>query len=244
MPTFLITGASRGLGLEFTKQILANSPENKVIAAARNPSASAGLQALVKANPGRLDLLTIDVSSPESVKSGIAFAGKLPSAAHGIDVLINNAGVQTAGFKSATKSSRDELDADLRTNLLGTIDVVLESLPLLRLGSLKKVLTIGSIVGSLGGPYSTSPIVAVYSVSKVALHMWVQKISVELKDEGFTFMISHPGWVKTEMGGGKDGPGDIEEEESVRGVLKYFDASTPEADNGRFFNYTGETLPW
>lgn len=79
MPTYLITGASRGLGLEFTKQILANSPSNKIIAGARNPSTAAGLQALLKANPGRLDLISLDVTNLESVKVGPSFFFKQSS---------------------------------------------------------------------------------------------------------------------------------------------------------------------
>lgn len=73
MPTYLITGSSRGIGLAFTTKILASSSENRVIATARNPSEAEGLQALLKANPGRLDLVALDVSNPESVKARYFF---------------------------------------------------------------------------------------------------------------------------------------------------------------------------
>lgn len=204
---------------------------------------SRGSPGAPQGEPGRLDLVALDVSNPDSVKRGIAAVAKLEAAALGVDVLINNAGVAKGLWKSPTQSTREELEGDLATNLLGVVDVTIEALSLLRAGKLKKILTIGSNAGSFGEWVSALPVATTYSVSKAAVHFWSKKLSAELAPEGFTVMIAHPGTVVTDMNGGKDGPGEISPE-SVHGVLKYLNTSTPGADNGRFFSYDETTLPW
>lgn len=72
MPTYFITGATRGLGLEFARQLLARDKSVQIIAAARNPATATELQALIKAEPGRIETVKLDVSDPKSVEvSGV-----------------------------------------------------------------------------------------------------------------------------------------------------------------------------
>ncbi|KAK4699936.1 hypothetical protein P7C70_g6318, partial [Phenoliferia sp. Uapishka_3] len=235
--TYLITGASRGLGLEFARQLLASSPNNVVIAAARNPSTATELQALVKANPGRIESVKLDVSDEQSVEAGVAEVAKSTLGKGGIDVLINNAGVLTAGWKSATQTfvsfvesatahqlkyprfskprSLADLQKDLQTNLFGVISITHALLPLLREGSQKKIWTVSSLCGSLGGSLSDGPAAAMYSVSKAAVNMYLVKLARELDEEKFTVIAFHPGYVTTDMNGGTSGPAEISREESV-----------------------------
>lgn len=168
-------------------------------------------------------------------------------------MLINNAGILTAGNKPPTTScvippsvqlhrrnqpliwlfrTFEELETDLRTNLFGVIDTTQALLPLLRAGHGKKVWTVSSILGSVGGPLSDTTAAATCgfstwsnqarretdqrnppdSISKAALNMYIRKIGAELAGEQFTVLAFHPGYVKTDM---NDGLGNIFKEESV-----------------------------
>ncbi|KAM0746053.1 NAD(P)-binding protein [Meredithblackwellia eburnea MCA 4105] len=247
-PVYFITGASRGLGLEFAKQILEKEKDSFVIATARDPSAAKGLQALVAANPGRIHALKMDVTSEGSVKAAVNEVESLNLVKNGVDVLINNAGVALGTkadgtFKTALTGSVEDLAIEFTTNVVGVILTTQHLIPLLRKGTQKKILTIGSAAGSLGGYFADLPWVATYSTSKSAVHMWTRKVAAELKDEGFTVIIAHPGYVKTDMAGGPDGPADIYPDEAVEKTLAVFNSKTPE-DTGKLFSYTGETLPW
>jgi len=95
--TYLITGANRGLGLEYVRQIVAHEPDSRVIAAARNPDGAAELQKLIAAHPGKIEALQLDVSDQASIAAAAERAASLEFAKGGIDVLLNNAGVNVVG---------------------------------------------------------------------------------------------------------------------------------------------------
>ncbi|KAI5474410.1 hypothetical protein MNV49_003378, partial [Pseudohyphozyma bogoriensis] len=242
--TYLITGAARGLGLETARQLLALLPSNRVIAAARSPKTAKELQALIEANPGRIAAVTLDVGDPKSIQRGIAEVAALDLAKDGIDVLHNNAGIVGEGnWATATQLPISNLEALLRINLIGTVNVTLAALPLLRAGKGKKIFTTSSIVGSIGGPLTqASPRAAGsahYAVSKAAIDMYFVKLSKELGPEGFTIVMFHP--VSTDMNHGR---GDISKEESVEQTIKNIFLGKGPAENGKFFYYTSEEIPW
>ncbi|KAL8292452.1 hypothetical protein RQP46_001064 [Phenoliferia psychrophenolica] len=242
--TYLITGASRGLGLEFARQLLASSPSVRVIAAARNPAGAAELQALIKSEGAeRIVAVTMDVSDPKSIEAGVAEVKKTTLGQSGIDVLLNNAGVLAGGWNAPTASTIAELQENLQTNLFGVISTTHAFLPLLREGAGKQIWTLSSILGSIGGPTSDAPSAAMYSVSKCAVNMYLRKLARELDAEKFTVLMVHPGYVKTDMTGGVTGPADIFKEESVAGVIKTLQSKSV-AQSGTFWQYSGESLPW
>ncbi|KAI5474928.1 hypothetical protein MNV49_002178 [Pseudohyphozyma bogoriensis] len=242
--TYLISGASRGLGLETARQLLALSPSNQIIAAARTPSKAAELQKLIKENPGRIEAVTLDVKDAASIKSGVAAASKLDLAKNGIDVLINNAGVagSRAPLGTALQAQISDFEEVYRVNVYGAVSLTQEAMPLLRAGKSKKIFTTSSNMGSIQWQKG-SAMAAAYSSSKAAVNMYFAKLATELADEKFTVIVHCPGWVKTDMNGGVDGPAVLYVEDSVSQTIKnVFSKGLDES--GKFYQYDGKELPW
>lgn len=226
---FVVTGANRGIGLEFVRQLAARGAS--VHCTARDPAGATELQALAAASEGRVRVHALDVTDDASVAR---FASALPQA---IDVLINNAG------RSAKKLPLEELPFEeifgaFDTNAMGPLRVTRALLPALRRGATKKVLHISTQRASLtnnveGDSYG-------YRMSKAALNMAVRSLAIDYRDEGIVNLLVHPGWVQTDMGGPQ---APTPASESVERLLAFVDAATLE-HSGRFFNYTGEELPW
>jgi NAD(P)-dependent dehydrogenase (short-subunit alcohol dehydrogenase family) len=223
-PTVVITGANRGLGLEFAKQLGARGYH--VIGTARSPETATEL----KATGASVEQL--DVAESASVRAFAERLGDQP-----IDILINNAGILVS------EGGIEEIDVDsiarsYEVNSLGPMRVTQALLPNLRSGTRKLVVQISSTMGSIarndGGGYYA------YRSSKAALNMLNRSLAHELEDEGFVCVVLHPGWVKTDMGGPN---ARIEPQESIAGMLKVIDGLNAEK-NGRFYNFRGEELPW
>jgi NAD(P)-dependent dehydrogenase (short-subunit alcohol dehydrogenase family) len=226
--TVLITGANRGLGLEFARQYRAAGW--KVLATARQPDAAADLKALGEG----VRIVALDVTQSTSVAALIAALDKQP-----IDLLINNAG-QGVGLEggSLAQLKIEDFDRVLDVNVLGPVRVTQALLPNLRAGKGKMIVGISSGLGSIaenreGGYYG-------YRESKAALDMFMRSLAAELKDEGFICVAMIPGWVKTDMGG-PNAP--LTPEESVTGMRKVLDGLKPE-NTGQFWSYKGTQVPW
>lgn len=220
MARALITGANRGIGLAMARQLKERGDE--VIAAVRQSSDE--LKALgVRIEEG------VDVASDEAVRS---LKERLGDAR--IDVLVCNAGV-------LERVSLDELDLEscrrqFEVNALGPLRVVHALLP--NLGEGSKIALITSRMGSIadntsGGHYG-------YRMSKAALNMAGVSLAHDLKGRGIAVAILHPGFVRTRMTGGS---GQLEPEESARGLIARMDELTLETSGG-FWHQSGERLPW
>jgi len=227
--TVLITGANRGLGLEFARQY--NAAGWQVIATARQPDAASDLKALGE----RVRIAPLDVTKPESVAALAASLGKQP-----IDLLINNAGQGVGLDRGRPLSDVDlkEFARILDVNTMGPVRVTQALMPNLRAGQGKMIVGISSGLGSIsgndeGGFYG-------YRESKAALGMFLRSLAAELKKEGFICVAIIPGWVKTDMGG-PDAP--LTPEESVAGMRKVLDGLKPE-NTGQFWSYKGTQVPW
>lgn len=235
MPTLLITGASRGLGLEFVRQYAAEGWQ--VIAACREPAKATALKALAANHPA-IQLETLDVTDSTSIT---ALAARLTGQA--IDVLINNAGIYSGtGIKDDQSQSFGTLDSAawlrvLQANTVAPLIVTQALMNNLRLGKDRKIVMISSMMGSInrapGGAYA-------YRSSKAALNMAMRNLAGELRAEGFSVVSFHPGWVKTDMGG--DGA-DISPETSVTG-MRHLIAGLTADKSGAFLSYDGASLPW
>lgn len=220
----LVTGANRGIGLEFARQLSAKG--FNVIGTARNPVKATEL----KATGARVEPL--DVTDTASVA---ALAQSLDGVA--IDILINNAGMLNREDSSLDTLDFDVMERSFQVNSLGPLRVTQALLPNLRSGNGKTIVNITSRLGSIelstGGLYS-------YRTSKTALNQINKIVSSELASEGFTSIVIHPGWVRTDMGGAN---ATLSKTESVSGMLGVIDKLTTES-NGKFFNYDGSELPW
>ena len=228
MPTVLITGASRGIGLEFAKQYAADGWT--VLAGARNPDTIA--DALGTA-PGDFALVRLDVCDPASVAILSERLRGTP-----IDLLINNAGLYGPRRPPLGAIHYPAWSDVLNTNVLGAMRVTEAFVDNLRAGAGKCIAAISSKVGSMadntsGGGY-------IYRSSKAAMNSVFRSLAIDLSDEGIRVAILHPGWVRTDMGGVN---ALIDAPESVAGMRRVIAGLTPE-QSGRFFNYDGRAIPW
>jgi NAD(P)-dependent dehydrogenase (short-subunit alcohol dehydrogenase family) len=229
--TALITGANRGLGLEFARQFAADSW--KVYAACRAPAEASDLQKLAAASGGHLETLALDVTDMASVRAAAAKLAGIP-----IDLLINNAGVGSPKGQKLGSLDYGAWARVLDTNTLGPMRVAEAFLGNIERGGQKKIVTITSGMGSIadngsGGSYA-------YRSSKAAVNMVVKSLSVDLAGRGITCIVMNPGWVRTDMGGPG---GQLSPEQSIAGMRKVIEGLTP-ADSGKFFNHNGKNYAW
>jgi NAD(P)-dependent dehydrogenase (short-subunit alcohol dehydrogenase family) len=226
----IVTGANRGLGLEFTRQLLARG--DHVVAACRHPGKASELNHLAGEYPGRLHVLPLDVAEE---KSRTAFARELPLVADGIDLLINNAGVLHSGERWGSVSEANLADS-LRTNAMGPF--LLTQALVSQLAAHATVANISSGMGSISDdPDFHSPS---YRISKAALNMATRMLARALESRGIPVIALCPGWVRTDMGGSS---AQITPPESVSALLQVIDAVTPERSGG-FFDRFGKPMPW
>jgi NAD(P)-dependent dehydrogenase (short-subunit alcohol dehydrogenase family) len=226
MSTILITGANRGIGLEFVRQYAAEGW--RVHAACRDPDKAAELK-VVK---GDVRLHRLDVTDEGQIDALEAALAGEP-----IDILINNAGVRGMGDSFGGTEVAGWLET-LRVNAIAPVRVSEGLITNLERGHRKLIVNITSRLGSVaenssGGSYA-------YRSSKAALNMAAKSMSVDLKGRGITVVVFHPGWVQTDMGG-SGAP--VTPPESVAGMRAKI-AKLTAADSGHFFNYTGQPIPW
>lgn len=230
----VITGANRGLGLEFTRQWLARG--GSAFALVRDVASTSDLSELQDEADDRLRILGCDVADATSI---VDTAGEIMDLEDGIELLINNAGAR--GERGDLESL--DIDAILSTieiNALAPLRLTRVLLPALRAGggAPPRVVHISSLMGSIednrsGGSYA-------YRISKAALNMVCRTMAHDLAADGIVTVALHPGWVATRMGG-PEGP--LSAQEAVREMLATIDTLTAEA-SGRFLDRNGEPLPY
>jgi NAD(P)-dependent dehydrogenase (short-subunit alcohol dehydrogenase family) len=240
MPTVLVTGAGRGLGLEFAKQY--STDGWSVLACVRDPVRAAELTTLAETSGGRVEVQRVDVGDFASIDS---LAQQL--AGRPIDVLINNAG--TMGERSFARegiavgkfgaSNFDEWAQVFRVNTFAPMKMAEAFIDNLANGEQKKLISLTSVLSSisknnLGGLYA-------YRASKAALNAISRSLGLDLQRKfGVTAIVMHPGWVRTEMGGER---ADIDAATSVAGMRSVIAGLTKE-HSGRFWMYDGSEIPW
>ena len=224
MTTIMITGASRGLGLEFARQFY--NEEYRVIATCRNPKNANELHTI-----GDIDIHSLDVTDDKSVSN---LADKLRG--ENIDILINNAGVigQREGFG---RLDYDIWAETMDTNVFGPMRVAEAFRDNVMNSEKKQMIFITSRMGSIT---EAVPNAYVYRSSKAALNMAVKCLSVELEQQGLIAVLFHPGHVQTDMGG-QAAP--VTPQKSIEGMKNQIVALTRD-DNGRFLSYDGHQIPW
>jgi len=225
MSNVLITGANKGIGLEFAKQYLSRG--NNVIACCRDPSTANELQRLV--DPG-LDVLSLDVTEETAIE-------RLPALLAGrkVSLFINNAGVYGAA-QSLDQVHTAEWQAVIKVNTIAPLLIARALLPSMEEGG--KLAFLSSKMGSIADNSSGSAYI--YRTSKTALNQVVKSLSYDLSPLGLAVVALHPGWVKTDMGGPN---ALIDTRTSVSGMVSVIDCLDL-AKSGKFFNYQGVQIPW
>jgi NAD(P)-dependent dehydrogenase (short-subunit alcohol dehydrogenase family) len=224
MPTYFVTGASRGLGIEFVRQLGARG--DTVLAAVRgraSDEALAGMGARV---------VPMDVSDSGSIEAAAKELG-----GQAVDVLINNAGVN-AEAKRLVDLEVGELEDVFRINAIAPLLVAKGLLPCLKAGTQKKIVNISSDMGSIAHNAGGSSYA--YRGSKAALNMLSKCMANELRGDGFICIALDPGWVKTDMGG-QGAP--LTARESISMMLTVIDGLTP-GQSGHYLDLHGRMVPW
>lgn len=226
MTTVLISGANRGLGLEFVKQYAAGGAE--VIAGCRDPG---GARELKAALGGKGRVYALDVADPGCIDEFQTKVGSQP-----IDILVANAGVYGGQRQGFGDIDYDAWAHTFEVNTFGPVRLAQAFAPNVAAAKGKLVAItslMGSITDSSGGFFA-------YRASKAALNSAFKGVAMALKPQGVITALLHPGWVATDMGG-KSAP--LTPEQSVTGMRQVIDGLS-EADIGSFRDYSGKVLPW
>jgi NAD(P)-dependent dehydrogenase (short-subunit alcohol dehydrogenase family) len=226
----LVTGANRGLGLEFVRQLLARG--DRVVATCRHPGKATALNPLAGEFPGRLHVLPLDVTDPKSIAE---LARELPLVCESLELLVNDAGVLHSGERFGSVSAAN-LDDSFRTNARGPLLLVQALAPLLADGA--RVANITSELGSIAAltRFGTPS----YNISKAAQNMATALLAKALAARGIIVLALHPGWVQTDMGGSG---ATLTPAQSVQGLLQVIDRATLQS-SGQFFDWHGDALSW
>jgi NAD(P)-dependent dehydrogenase (short-subunit alcohol dehydrogenase family) len=262
MPSYVVTGASRGLGYAFVKH-LAAIEGNTVIGIARNKPATE--ERFAKDGVKNVTILAADITDVKALQKAAEETAKITGGS--LDCLINNAGLvsERSRWKTLVDDTAEGLEEDLissfRANVVGVAHTTNAFLPLLRKGQAKKVLTLstGLADADLINEYALAP-AAPYSISKVAVNMLVAKYNAALgESEGILFFAISPGFVDTYEGReqtqedvegfkvigekfAKYAPhfkGSLSPEESVKMQMEVLEKATVKTHGGAFVSHLG-----
>lgn len=226
----LVVGANRGIGLGVVKEFLSRGWS--VIATARHPDAAGALQALARTNPGRLEIVALDMIDDRQVADAVqVLAGRK------LDAALINGGTAGPDHMSASQATEAEIGRLMFTNAVAPIRLARALAGSLREGSGVLAFT-SSIMGSVA--LNTDGYHELYRASKAALNSLSRGLWSELQGRGITLLNLHPGWVRTDMGG-PSAP--VSVEQSAAGLV-----DTIERERGKhrheFISFQGEQLAW
>jgi len=231
MPTTLITGANRGIGLELARQY-ADEGWN-VHAGCRRPEEANELLAVARDHPDRVRVHPLDVTDADRIGE---LAGELRGEA--IDVLLNNAGRHGERDRGPTEVDHDVWMDAMRVNAMAPLRVTGAFLPHVAASGQRRIVVVTSLMGSIGANEDGDNYV--YRSSKAAANAVARSLAIDLAPRGILVLAMHPGWVRTDMGG-PEAPYGVEE--SARGMRAVIAAMTPET-SGTFLDFRGQPIPW
>ena len=234
LPTVLVTGSDKGLGLEFVRQCAERGM--RVIATTRNPAAAVELNALAAANP-QVIVEKLDVTDNTAID---ALAAKY--AATPIDLLINNAGI-SGGMQSQAFGKLDYevfMDA-VRVNTIAPLKISEAFLPSIIASHDKRIVAVSSTEGSISMVKSAR--LYFMRASKAALNMEMRNLAFQLKSKGVAVGLVNPGLVDTDFVKGLPKSMLRPASEAVRDLMRNIDGMTVD-NSGSFWNYDGTILPW
>ncbi len=224
----LITGANRGIGLEFTKQYAADGWH--VLACCREPQRANALQAIANQN-SNVRILSLDIADFSQIDA-LALQLKEES----IDVLINNAGVYPPS--SFGNTNYDEWAKAFKVNSMVSLKMAEEFVQHITRSQLKKIATLTSKMGSIDD--NTSGESYSYRSTKTAVNMVMKSLSIDLKPYGISVVTLHPGWVQTDMGGSN---ALIDTRTSVTGLREAIERLNL-SNTGKFIAFDGKEIAW
>jgi NAD(P)-dependent dehydrogenase (short-subunit alcohol dehydrogenase family) len=224
MPTILITGAGRGLGLELARQFAAGGWT--VIGTVRDLARGAAM-------PKGSQTMLCDVTDRRALARLAADLKGRP-----IDVLFCNAGMYGQRRQTVGNVDYDLWPEVLRLNVITPMACVDALADNVAASERRQIVMMSSRMGSIGANEGGGEVV--YRSSKAALNAIARSLSIDLRVRGITVVCVHPGWVRTDMGGPS---ATLTPAESIAGLRRVVEGLTP-AQSGRFFNYDGAEIPW
>jgi NAD(P)-dependent dehydrogenase (short-subunit alcohol dehydrogenase family) len=231
MPTVLITGSNRGIGLALARQYAGDGW--RVLATCRDPDHAKALRDVAAAGEA-VSIHRLDVTGDAGIRD---LAAALEGTA--IDVLFNNAGVMgPRGGQNFGAVDHAAWLGVLEVNLLGPVRIAEAFVDHVAASGLRTIAVVSSTLGSIaenasGGYY-------LYRTSKAAVNMAVRCMAASLRSRGITLVTLHPGWVRTDMGGPAAA---VSPEQSAAGLRRVVAGLRPR-DSGRFLRYDGTENPW
>lgn len=230
--TILITGANRGIGLEFVRQ-LCETKDTDIIACCRDPKNAAELSRLAEHN-NHISIFKLDVTDDAQIKN---LAEKLQDKP--LDWIINNAGVSGDQGVSAGNIDRNNFLKVLNVNCLSPLKICDSFLTNLKKGRDKLIVCISSQMGSIsdnktGRSYA-------YRTSKAALNCAMRSFAIDCEVEGIKVILLHPGWVQTDMGGNE---ALIDVQTSVSGMLRTIQAKKDSSHGDKLYTFDGKVIDW
>ncbi|CCH42855.1 3-oxoacyl-[acyl-carrier-protein] reductase [Wickerhamomyces ciferrii] len=249
---FFISGATRGIGLQLATQLSQADSSNTIIATARDPTTSTGLNELASKNKN-VYIISLDISSEESINGIDEQISSLVSNT-GIDVYISNGAICESA--PISKLNRQVHIDHYLTNVLGPLQIINILYKYLVKAPTKQIFLLSSIAGQVADfvPIATGA----YGQSKAALNHSALQLSLQYKDEGFTVVPLHPGIVDTSLADNiiKSLPEDLSElakafiaqlispEESASGIIGNIINKVTVEDSGKFYKFDGTTLSY
>ena len=231
MPTLLVTGTNRGLGLEATRQFSADGWT--VHACCRDPQSAADLRTLAADAHGAVTIHRLDMDDFAAVD---ALASDLRGTA--IDVLLNSAAIYGGSDQEFGSIDYTAWMATFRTNTLAPMKMAEAFVDHVAASERKLIVTLTSMLASIAR--NDLGKLHIYRTSKAATNMVMRVLAVDLATRGVTAFNIHPGWARTDMGGPTAA---ISPTESIAGVKRVIETAGPE-QSGAFVDYKGETWPW
>lgn len=227
MATILVTGANRGIGLALAEELVRRG--DRVIATVRDPFR---LPEFLRTAPKeQMAVIGMEVTDDRAV------ARAAESLKEPIDAIVNNAGIHGARGGGLASTDLAEMMQVLAVNTIAPLRVARTFLPHLKRTPSPRIMTISSQMGALSGSSSGS---IAYRTSKAAVNKAMQCVAEDLRTDGVTVVVVHPGWVRTDMGGGA---ATLSPQESAAGLADLL-ARLTLAETGQFFRWDGTIHPW
>jgi NAD(P)-dependent dehydrogenase (short-subunit alcohol dehydrogenase family) len=231
MPSVLVTGANRGLGLEFVRQYAAAGW--RVYATCRDPARAQPLRALNGETGGRVTVHALDVRDRRGI---LALASELSG--QPLDVLLNNAAIWGSAAQELGQLDDRVWAEVLDVDVLGPVRVTEAFLDQVAASERRTVVVLSSRLGSIAGNDTGGRYM--YRSAKAGANAVVRSLAVDLAPRGVICVALSPGWVRTDMGGPA---APVFPEDSVAGMRRVIDRLDL-GSTGRFLVYDGSTLPW
>ncbi|TNJ35028.1 SDR family oxidoreductase [Arenimonas terrae] len=236
----LVTGATRGIGLETVRQLAEAGVHTLLAGRDRSKAVAAALELQSRGLP--VEAIALDVTDAGSITLAVAEVARRYGR---LDILVNNAGILLDDpAKKVSGQSLATWRSTFDTNVFGLIAVTQAFLPLLQRSPAGRIVNVSSLLGSMAlHSDPSSPIydfkVPAYNVSKSAVNAWTVQLAWELRDTPIKVNTLHPGYVRTDMNAGA---GDIDAAEGARTSVR-LSLLDPSGPTGGYF-YLDQALPW